>query len=769
MTLRILFGSLGFVLLLLSAAAYRAEFTASWADYQRAYNRLLADRTTDASLKEQLLRRWPVFEQIYNAELGVVDRCILCHRGLDNPAMAGAPQPHAPHPGNLLEHHPYQTFGCTLCHQGQGRATERDAAWGHVPGWDKPLLTGSFTQATCTRCHTGEQVPQAPMLTKGKRLMRDRGCVACHEIGGMEGDPRIAPDLSGIGSKVDRAWLARWLLRPRGVLPTAKMPDFRLRKGEREALSAYLMTLRDSAVDTAPPVPKGSYEGGETLYKRLQCIDCHVTKFDREGRPIGGTVGPALVQVATKTNRRWLYAWLRETHRIQPRTKMPHFKLTDQQAADLVAFIAEEWTDAAVKEPVRDGPEPAPGPELREEIGIGRQLFGNYGCAGCHGSEQGPSKVRIGPELTYVGGKELHMIEFGRTNIRHTRPDYFFAKVKNPRGFSKGLDLPGHRLPDAELLQKIWKGLTPQALFSGRTTLPEGAPDQTARWIQARVQAEGYLQAPSAPPPGDPQGLVRWLHDELDKDGAFNVLKMPDFGLEEEDALALTIALMSFTGERPPSDRYLAKPAAGRQFDTRGRVGELFDRYRCLSCHSVGDKGTLLAADLSREGSRVNRDWLFNFLKKPYSMRQTLTIAMPLFGLDDEEARTLADYFFLVTADDDIPQHLQPPPTTQEAAQGKLLFRQKGCHACHQTPEGGGTVGPSLSTQAPDYPVDTWAGDKLREGWVARWLENPQALLPDAVEPRLKLSASEVRQLTAYVMSLKRAAFQPVAPKGGKL
>lgn len=769
MSLRILFGLASVLILGLTAASFVDEFTASWADYQREYNRLLAARVSDPKVQEALLAKWPTFEQIYNPELGIVDRCILCHRGIDTPAMADAPQPHRSHPGDLLKHHPVQTFGCTVCHQGQGRATERNAAWGHVPHWEKPLLKGEFIQASCTRCHEGDSIPGAPTLSAGKRMLRTMGCLGCHEVGGATpDDPRVAPDLSGVGSKVTRRWLKRWLEDPHSLQPAPRMPDFRLRRGEVQALTAYLMTLREPAIDEADDVPEGDYDRGEQLYKTLQCIDCHVTKFRRDGTPVGGDMGPALVAVATKTNRKWLYAWLKETHEIQPRTRMPHFGLDDQQAADLVGFIAEEWIDPDVEDDVLDGPEPTVTEEERALVPVGEQLFRYYGCAGCHGWNGAPSKTRIGPELTYVGSKDLHKFDFGEAEVRHTRPDFLFAKMKDPRTFGRGLELPQHPLAAGEVLQRIWERLTPQPLFSGRQALPGGSVEFRTRWILERAQAEGVIDTPRTPPPMDASSRVRWLQEELEGAGAFNLLKMPDFGFSDDEARALTIALMSLSEERPPSEKYMARASTPARFEPRGRVGELIDQYRCLSCHSIGDRGQALAADLSFEGSKVRRDWLYEFLRRPYSMRRTLTVAMPRFGYSDEDAALLADYLSMVTVHPGIPDTLDPPLSASEAEEGRALFSAKGCHACHQTPEGGGDVGPSLSTQVPDYPVDTWAGDKLREGWVYQWLKDPHALLADAIEPRFDLSVAERRALTAHVMSLKRSRYvEGSTPDGG--
>jgi len=76
----------------------------------------------------------------------------------------------------------------------------------------------------------------------GQTIFRDQGCFGCHTIGAV-GTP-IAPDLSHIGAKRDRAYLTRWLKDPSMQRPTAHMPKMELSDSEVEALAAYLGSLR---------------------------------------------------------------------------------------------------------------------------------------------------------------------------------------------------------------------------------------------------------------------------------------------------------------------------------------------------------------------------------------------------------------------------------------------------------------------------------------------------------------------------------------------
>ena len=147
-------------LLLLLVAAFQENFTAEWRTHQSRYARFLAEAAESGGTAASA---YPIeLRQVYLEEWGRVDRCVSCHVGMENPACKDQPQPLTAHPGNLLQHHPADTFGCTICHQGQGRATDKDAAHGHVPYWDEPLLAGDLVQATCAKCHRDHDLPQTP-------------------------------------------------------------------------------------------------------------------------------------------------------------------------------------------------------------------------------------------------------------------------------------------------------------------------------------------------------------------------------------------------------------------------------------------------------------------------------------------------------------------------------------------------------------------------------------------------------------------------------
>lgn len=728
------------------------EHSNEWRAHQTAYATALAEKARRSNKPSP---EFPIeVRQAYLSHLDLkrVDRCTTCHVGIDNPGFADAEQPLTAHSGGLLQHHPPDKFGCTICHEGQGRATEKDAAHGHVPHWNKPLLVGDFIQASCSKCHQDDPIPQAPVLARGRRLMRDLGCVDCHKAGGIVAENKVGPRLDAIGSKVSRKWLNKWLTDSKDYLPHGKMPHYGLTPYAANALAAYLMTFRDTSIDELRR-QEGDYDEGATVYREAQCIVCHVTKLDYADNPVGGTIGPDLRKLGNKVNQRWLMAFFKNPHAFLPNTKMPRYHFRDREVLNLSQFAIEEWVDFDLLDAEEAQPQPpADEPELIQQ---GQRLYVELDCGNCH-ELRGVKTKGSGPDLTFIGSRPVHQFDFGKARVRRSLPDFFYTKLRSPKTLHSMFRLAEEQNP----LQTIWRNLKPASLFSDSAKLPDGTGHQRLDWILQRTQEVGLLDGKRSLPNGTAEIQTKWLVGVLNEVDGLSALKMPDFQLSKADAAAITIALMSLTKETVSSKQYEVPSRTKVIFNPKDAFGTLERRYRCLSCHTIRDSGDLLASDLTYQGSRVNREWLYHYMNKPYSMRRTITIAMPIFHFPDKDSRFMADYMSQVFVDTRIGANWKQHKDKARAQRGKQLFDEKGCIACHQRHETGGDVGPSLTTQVPEFPHGTWVGDKLQGAWIYEWLKNPQALLPDTLEPNLGLSDQETLDLTAYLLTLKNPEFQ---------
>ncbi len=119
------------------------------------------------------------------------------------------------------------------------------------------------------------------------------------------------------------------------------MGDFRLSERDVEALTAFLLQPRPSLPLDPVDWTKADIEKGGEIFRGSRCVTCH----EVNGR--GGTLAPALTHVGAKASREWLYSWIKDPHRFQPKTLMPRFRFTDEQIRDLASYLSSELRGAS--------------------------------------------------------------------------------------------------------------------------------------------------------------------------------------------------------------------------------------------------------------------------------------------------------------------------------------------------------------------------------------------------------------------------------------
>ncbi len=363
------------------------ELFPEWRRTQGEYYRRLAEVTGDKSKVRTPLK----IHQIVLPEMNRVDRCITCHVGISNPAMAGQPQPFASHPDlgipSFLSKHSFDEMGCTVCHHGQGPATEKKHAHGPVRHWEEPLLPKELTVGTCTTCHqTVHQLPGAERLVQAQVLFEEKGCIGCHNVHG-EG-MLVGPELDetwrkGVhsfdfryvrGEETVANWVADHFRDPQRVVPgypalgvpETAMPNYELTEDEVQLLTAKVLSLSSEAQDelhplparfkvagTAPekPLPASPVERGRALFTKFGCVGCHGV----EGR--GGFVNknmdleevPALTYVSQGYSREEIkqiiqegkYPGRAERGQSSPPLWMPSWKqkLSDEEIDAIVEYL----------------------------------------------------------------------------------------------------------------------------------------------------------------------------------------------------------------------------------------------------------------------------------------------------------------------------------------------------------------------------------------------------------------------------------------------
>jgi len=85
------------------------------------------------------------------------------------------------------------------------------------------------------------------------------------------------------------------------------------------------------------------------------------------------------------------------------------------------------------------------------------------------------------------------------------------------------------------------------------------------------------------------------------------------------------------------------------------------------------------------------------------------------------------------------------PTTNPSVVRGQERYAKLQCNGCHRIHGSGGAVGPDLS----------YVGRGRDRAWLIRHFKNPQAVSPGSIMPAFSLTASELDDLTNYMLSLK--------------
>jgi cytochrome c2 len=95
-------------------------------------------------------------------------------------------------------------------------------------------------------------VDDTALVTEGAQLFAQYQCLGCHLLQGRGN--AIGPTLNGVGARRPASYVMALLRDPQGVIPGTAMEDKELWDEEAQALTAYLMTLRDPVrVETNSP------------------------------------------------------------------------------------------------------------------------------------------------------------------------------------------------------------------------------------------------------------------------------------------------------------------------------------------------------------------------------------------------------------------------------------------------------------------------------------------------------------------------------------
>ena len=211
---------------------------------------------------------------------------------------------------------------------------------------------------------------------------------------------------------------------------------------------------------------------------------------------------------------------------------------------------------------------------------------------------------------------------------------------------------------------------------------------------------------------------------------------------------------------------------------------KLYTDFNCFNCHQTkgfesfspyGPRLTFLADKLRRdEAGRVDRQWLYNWIKGPRTFRPTTR--MPHFFFlsntsskndngvnylerNKVEILAIAHYLVARSKSNDLASSFDFDSLRKlgDVEKGKELVESIGCLGCHH-------IGPrrqNAKPQADFGPHLANLGAKTTFEWLFAWLKAPRRHWPEARMPDFRLTDEAAARMASYLVSLRDEIYKP--------
>ncbi len=698
----IIFSSLVIILVLL-AEAKRENLSMDWQKYQKQYRSELL-QLAETPQEKQIAKQYAIqMRQIVLPEQNKVDRCTICHVGVEDGRMADKPNPLKTHPGNYLEVHEVEKTGCTICHDGQGRAITFAESKAHAEDkfWEKPVLNKPFVEANCYRCHQNT-LAATPNYNHGKELFDTNGCLGCHQINGKGGIK--GPDLSNLGNanfhvkmptdhnrhdllhkfdeNVNLAYIYEAVKDPHAQPLDSAMVDYKFTDEDSIALTVYLKSLLDDSVPKdllatrKPQTPLTPLQHGQQLYG-MYCIACHgeegkgthLNELSKIGPAIGNT---EFLAIADDKLINHVISFSRGG-------EMPPFKKSGGLTTEEIAHITEYILSLKKTPPSFEEVSTVEG-----NAKYGAAFFATN-CASCHGADANFEQDLVGPTLNNPTLLGLATKEFWYDTIVNGRlgtamPSWHFLnKTQIADAIAYLESLKPEPLDTKKVLALIQKGASlenGEKLYKGNCSSCHG------------LSGEGGL-APSL--------NNKEFHQITDAKFILKVLiegregtAMPSWNhLPEENVADLIAYIKSWqVGDSVElsNERIISSEIQGKA---------LFQES-CQKCHMVGRGSVVAPAIFSKGFLRQASDQYIKhsimYGRGHTAMPPALVGTSGVVELTDEEINSMVAY---IRSFEKFPVELKGMSMYYgNNAEGKELFG-RSCAQCHGD-HGEGGVGPAI-------------------------------------------------------------------------
>ena len=425
------------------------------------------------------------------------------------------------------------------------------------------------------------EIAAGEQLRAGHQLFVERRCAVCHEPQDKRvGESAFAeldapgPDLRQVGARARPEWIAAWLDDPRRFRKDATMPRMHVGSAQEvQDVAAYLGSLGTPL--TVPATTDEQRAMGRARFHELGCLACHVGVGDDLGdASLGDRID--LSFVPQKWHAAGLIAYLQEPRRNHAHVRMPDFRLSQEDATALAAFLL-----AGTAEPL---------PDVRGDVAQGRRLVQQRDCSACHALDVPVSADRVTKRLGHLDATAGCLAD----DAAHAgkAPDHGLSDAERAalRAFLPlAEEAPFRRAP----LDYVARQRRAQ-----RCTACHGLDGQPSTWARWAADAAANQPLPKEQDPiaeglpaltwvGEklqPSWIRRFVLGEERSPRPWLSMRMPAFHLHGDAIVQGLVREHGYAQDEP-------KAAADAQLAIHGeRLLAVGTGFGCVACHAVGEQ-----------------------------------------------------------------------------------------------------------------------------------------------------------------------------------
>jgi len=616
---------------------------------------------------------------------------------------------------------------------------------------------------------------------KGRVLMEEANCVACHQTRSAElaAASRQAPRLAEAGGRIRPDHLRTFLANPHATKPGTLMPDVmgelsdKERDATAESITHYLVSRNRGKPFSLQAPDAVAAERGEALFHSVGCVACHSPR-DPAGKEILGDTSVPLGDVNGKYSIRSLGEFLKRPHAVRPSGRMPDLKLPGPDLERIAHYLLRETR--------------VPG-HLSYILWRGRVWEGLDGEV---------EKERAGQ----VDGFSLE--HFGNGRLPHQTAIRFegFLKIETAGDYTFFLEMNGGtlRLNDADVineapsnrrgpkslranvrLEKGWTRVELTYFHTGReprfTFEMEGPGFERGPIPPSRLSIADHSIPAFEPLVLDPENVAQGklhferlgcvqCHDDL-QDPAAKPVQFPKLAELDPKRGCLTDATETGPGipdfHLSPAEKQLIREALPNIENKSLTDAQVIDKtlvaLNCLACHerkglggidpardayftgsreALGNQGRL-PPPLTHVGAKLTKEWMTEVLLRGGRQREYLNTRMPQFG--EANVAHLIERFEAVDADTledlTIPK-VSDIRESKEAGYHMMGAEGFSCIACHDY-----NGQKSAGAGALDL---VHVARRLKKNWFHLYMREPYRFHPTVIMPSYWPGGQSIRK-----------------------